>query len=349
MGTKVKTIASQPNIALRLKKLKGNLWSFFIDDNSKANRSQVSIKIYLDGDKVADAVRKQNALNIFKEYCNDSIRKSYNITTVSRNITLLEYYDKVALLNPNDKIPLFARNHVEKFFGSSKIISEITSDDVELFTLYLLKNIANSTAVTYRSYLLRALRHAFKTGVTRNVIEVKPISNPKKYHKKYLTVSEVESLLRVLDKNNHNELSFMYCVFTGLRYSDVKNLQWNQIRDDAMIIVQKKKQKQNVIPLSKMAFSMLPPQKSSGNVFDLTIYQTVNRHVKKLCERAGIKTNITFHQSRHTFATLLVNKNVNLLTIKELLGHSTLEMTMIYAQLAGTQKKFAVHTLDDFL
>jgi integrase len=77
-------------------------------------------------------------------------------------------------------------------------------------------------------------------------------------------------------------------------------------------------------------------------------YGNVKKRFCAACQRAGIK-DFTFHDLRHTFASHLVMAGVDLPTVKELLGHKTLIMTLRYTHLAPSHKVRTVSRLHDSL
>lgn len=74
-------------------------------------------------------------------------------------------------------------------------------------------------------------------------------------------------------------------------------------------------------------------------------YDEVKRSFKTACHKAGIE-DLRFHDLRHTFASYLVMKNVNLKTVQHLLGHKDIRMTLRYSHLSREHLQAAVGTLD---
>ncbi len=77
-------------------------------------------------------------------------------------------------------------------------------------------------------------------------------------------------------------------------------------------------------------------------------YKSIKRSFHTALKNAGIK-DFRFHDCRHTFASQLVMSGVDLTTVKELLGHKDIKMTLRYAHLAPAHKRKAVNVLDTLL
>jgi integrase len=98
------------------------------------------------------------------------------------------------------------------------------------------------------------------------------------------------------------------------------------------------------------SLTALPRHITSPYVFwqgeDGKRFMDVRRSFRSALKRAGIK-DFRFHDLRHTFASHLIMKGADITTVKELLGHRDIKMTMRYAHLADDVKKDAVKLLDE--
>jgi site-specific recombinase XerD len=71
----------------------------------------------------------------------------------------------------------------------------------------------------------------------------------------------------------------------------------------------------------------------NGKLLPVKVSLTVNRHLKEIAEICDIKKHLTFHLSRHTFATLAISKGVSLESVSKMLGHKDIKTTQIYAKM----------------
>lgn len=103
-------------------------------------------------------------------------------------------------------------------------------------------------------------------------------------------------------------------------------------------------------PLSESAMSWLPERgdASSGDaVFGtLPALARINLMLKVWAKDAGVTKHISFHTSRHSFATMMLTLGADLYTTSKLLGHSNVKTTQIYAKIVDSKKVEAVNLLD---
>ena len=154
----------------------------------------------------------------------------------------------------------------------------------------------------------------------------------------YLTADELKRMIETDCYNNAVKQAFLFSCYCGLRVSDIKRLKWCNIISDGkqkkIEITMQKTQKQISIPLPKNGENYLPKRGEADDfVFDLPMFDAITKNVKRWAKTAGISKNITFHTARHTYATLLLSKDVNLAFIQKLLGHQRIETTQIYADI----------------
>ena len=171
--------------------------------------------------------------------------------------------------------------------------------------------------------------------------------------REFLSVEELRKLVET-NPTDHTRKTFLFGCFTGLRHSDIVTLQWEDITENEEgAIIRKKQQKtDNVveIPLNNAAIQLLPKRKEKGLVFGDKFTQVHrNKIIRKWVKSVGIEKHITFHCSRHTFATLLISKGADLYVVSKLLGHNNIETTQIYAKVVDDRKRKAVELLPDFM
>jgi integrase len=170
--------------------------------------------------------------------------------------------------------------------------------------------------------------------------------------REFLIEDEVKQLMKTPCNNELLKRASIFAIYSGLRLSDIRKLQWNQIlfqKDGAILNVKQQKTKGLIeLPLNPESIKYLGEKKSDDTLvfegFD-KIRKKYNKILAKWVEDAGIKKKITFHCLRHTNATLLLNKGADLYTVSKLLGHNDIVITQIYAKILDESKRKAVNLL----
>lgn len=163
----------------------------------------------------------------------------------------------------------------------------------------------------------------------------------------FLLPEELNKLEKlVLAKKNRNMQhtldAFLFCCYTGLRYSDFCSLTKDNLMNiDDKIWLMYKSVKTGVetrLPLYLLfngkAISILNKYKHNMNsFFKISSNSSIDKELKRIKALAGVNTHISFHTARHTNATLLVYKGVNITTVQKLLGHKNIRTTQHYADI----------------
>lgn len=267
--------------------------------------------------------------------------------------------------------------HLVKYKGDKITMDRVDKTFCEGFVLYLVngktigtrnpeksgehkeKPIANSTARLYFNTFVTALNEAVRDGI----IGRNPANQLKKEEKKplnrsgndrgYLEIDEVKKLMNTPCNDEQTKMAFLFACFCGLRLSDIKDLKWKDIKsgEDGTVVskIQVKTQQSIIVPLSANALEWLPDRgdsKGEDFVFTLPSHFSINRSVKKWARDAEIEKNVTFHLSRHTFATTLLTLGADIYTTSKLMGHKNLRTTQIYAEVVNKKKVEAVNLMD---
>ncbi len=169
---------------------------------------------------------------------------------------------------------------------------------------------------------------------------------------RYLSLDECQTLINNCDA--HVRPIVIAALNTGMRRGEVLNLKWDNVdlKNGFILLDVTKNGERREIPVNdtlKSVFQGLTRRIDVPWVFydpkTGNRYQEVKRSFHTALRKSKIQ-DFHFHDLRHTFASHLVMAGVDLTTIKELLGHKTLTMTLRYAHLAPTHKVKAVNILD---
>lgn len=215
---------------------------------------------------------------------------------------------------------------------------------------------------------ISSLRSLFGYLVSQDYLERNPaaaLRTPPKRKRVpvYLTEPELRRLLHVAEISEdpwamRDLVVLKLLAYTGIRRSELIAANWNDVDlGEKVLKIQKGKgNKQRLIPLADDLVELLTaylqtrlplenPALVLGNWRTRISKRLIGSIVRKYVKKAGIKKPITAHKLRHTFATVLLEKNVDLVSIQQLLGHSDLSTTEIYVHTNAERLRDAVTQL----
>ncbi|MBX2841482.1 MAG: site-specific integrase [Flammeovirgaceae bacterium] len=283
-----------------------------------------------------------NAIEEYREYTkrNNQIKISTAKSILVKTNRWMEFIETL----PMDEIPLSEINKTFLFEMDSYLANSKSKQSNEL----LERSYINHIHKFFRTFLNWCI---YKGYSQENPYRSFKIKKDKKEEKIKFLVEEDLLKLHNHDLHGNERLGrvkdlFLFSCYTGLRFSDVTNLRIEEIikKDFGYALKLKKQQKTGTgvyIPLLKPAEEIYlkyvnnDEVKITGLLFSGRTNQKVNVYLKEIGAICQIELNLTFHVSRHTCGTLLINNGMELQEVAEILGHSNLKMTKLYAKLLG--------------
>ena len=235
--------------------------------------------------------------------------------------------------------------------------------DVSNFTLFLAKQNYKSTTINRIDSSIRSFYNYLELEEKINGNPFKAASNLKvpKRLPNYFKYDEYLTMISVIDKDDYeyrNRLILEMLFATGLRVSELSNIKIKDIDfSEREIKIMGKGSKERIVFYNKECAIVLDSYlkecrskllngKDSEYLFinhlgdkltDRGIRLIIDKIVKKSC----IKSKVSPHTFRHTFATMLLNEGCNIKSVQELLGHSSLGTTGIYTHLTNDEVRLA--------
>ena len=279
------------------------------------------------------------------------IKKEYSFAKLAKN------YLKWAEKQKGYKSKKSNVSHLVGVFGMLDV-NDLNTRIVEQWQTKILKMRKPATANRRLACLKHMLTKAvdWKLANEETLKQVRKVEFEKENNRKlrYLDIDECQRLIECCSP--HLKPIVIVALNTGMRRGEILSLEWEQVdlRHGYILLDNTKSGEGRQIPINTTLlemFSNMPRGYESKYVFanrngdPLT---DVKRSFKTALRKAEI-VNATFHTLRHTCASHLVMAGVDLPSVKEILGHKTLAMTMRYAHLAPGHKRNAVKILDSVL
>lgn len=203
------------------------------------------------------------------------------------------------------------------------------------------ENTISKSLRSLRTFVNLAIRYEHLKTNPFQYITIKKVDG----HRDFLSMAELHKLHLFYETNSNqaqNEKTvlqyFLFSCYTGIRYSDLKLLNREDIQNNTIHIRMHKTSQGVSIPLSQKANQLLSPSKP-GKIFSIFCNKVTNRILKKIAIKAGINKKLTFHVARHTFATTSLTLGIPIEVICKLLGHTNIKTTQIYAKVVDSVKE----------
>lgn len=241
-------------------------------------------------------------------------------------------------------------------------LSDIRTDFVLGFDTWL-RTTLHLSSNTVWNYMI-VLKHIITLARNEGLMTFNPFSSYTNSYtsvdRGYLSEEELTRLVRFPARTKVEELVrdlFIFAAFTGLAYIDVKNLREDNIRKffDGHWWIITRRHKTGVesnIRLLDVPLRLLEKYRGTlpgGRLFPVPTNNCCNTNLQNLARRCGVRTTLTFHMARHTFATIALNRGMPVETLSRILGHTSIRTTQIYAKITNKKISADMAVLSDGL
>ena len=276
--------------------------------------------------RLKESMKSNSSPNIsFSNFCKNCIIQSTRSTNTKRN--------------------LFSTINALSKFKNGYSWDDLTYSFIKEFDLWLKNRGCSTNTAGKHLKNLKALVNEAIAGeyipMDKNPFRNYKIAYEKRPHR-FLSFEELNKIetLNLKGKIAHVRDAFLFCCYTGLRFSDFISLhdEYISIQDDITWLKIKTKKTKTVvnIPISLLfdgkALHIMAKYSSLKRFSHIGSNSNTNTFLQKIQQKLMIDTKMTFHVARHTCATLLCNQSIPITTIQKILGHSKVTTTQIYSE-----------------
>lgn len=266
--------------------------------------------------------------------------------------------------------------HVLPYLGSKRL-SDVGVADIEMLKIKCLEKKHEPATIKHVLQCVRALyNYCIKRGLYSGEIPTRHVKFPKvdNARRRFFGDDQVDTLLAKLEYRHPDvhDMSLL-SLLTGMRFGEIARLLWERVdlengiihvdgkngetreaylaNDELINMLRRRKQIADATPFLKKSDKSIPGLVFPGPVHggemkDIPdVFMIIVNELGYNDGYTDARQKLTFHSCRHTFGSRLALQGVPLLTIKELMGHKTIEMTLRYAHLMPDHKRDAVANL----
>lgn len=374
--------AKEP-VSIRYQNLSDGNKSIYLDYNLNGKRIREFLRLYLipehdSNDKARNDETRRLATAIKSQRITDLITDSTGLKPIGKGKILLSDYliqERTRYEKRGSKAYASSiRNTIKQVLKyGNRPLNKIDKAYLEGYATFLrtaTNKYGKPLSANSQSLYFDVVSIALNTAVKENLLRENPAHRidskerpaPIQSKRVYLTLDELKRLEQTpaikrkgstIERYEATRQAFLFACYTGLRYSDIITLRWEDIKtlpDGSKEVVKTMQKTKEVVylPLSAQALEYLPQRENepkNGLVFTLSGADIIWDILQDWSKRAGIEKHISFHTSRHTFATLTLSYGADVYTIKELLGHKNINTTQIYAKVVADNKIKAVNLI----
>ncbi|GAB3510441.1 site-specific integrase [Spirosoma knui] len=349
-------------VKLRKKALANGKLSYYLDIYTGEERKYEFLKLYIykrpkdELEKQHNKAVTQTAENIrAKRELQAGAEQNGVIPALKQKVNFLDYMQAYIdrYTKKDVRMIRYTLRYLKEFVSSDYLSSKsVTENLCRDFRTWLddHPNLSGETPYDFFAKFKKVIKQAVRDGIflvnpAQDVPNKKPDIDVRK---DILSVEELQTLAKAECSNDEVKRAFLLACNTGLRYSDVKTLQWKHYQEGRLRIVQNKTQKPVIINLNATAQRLLgKPGKPDDFVFALPSHTGISKSLKVWKNRAGLSKTVTFHVARHSFATNLIIFGADVSSASSLLGHSSFDHTQKYVRIVEALKQDAVNRLPE--
>lgn len=243
-------------------------------------------------------------------------------------------------------------------FRPAATFGDVSFEFVQGFDRYMRgRKVGDNARAKYhtvlRKFILLAQKKRRRVPNPYEVFKIRSVA----VERVWLSVEEVDALVRLYRSWDLGEplqvalRQFLFQCVASVRVSDIHLLTRADLEGEMLVLIPRKtKRTRKVvrIPLSQFAMQLIAEGGGKGEMlFDCPADQTVNYRLKEIAAVAGIKKHLTTHVGRHTFGFLYLLMGGKVEELREIMGHSKLETTMVYTHTDHDRKVAGVRRFDE--